>query len=163
MISNAERLRVWRAANPGKFKQQLKNYREKHKEAIKTYKARYNQDNAERIRQQKAEWHERNKERVKEQQRAWRQANKLSILERNAKRRAIKLSRTVGDIDLGVLTANMQCGICGGVIEDSYHIDHIIPLARGGAHTQSNLQLAHPICNLKKKDKLPDDFTITTN
>jgi len=163
MISNAEKLRVWRAANPDKFRQHLKSYREKHAEDIKAYKARYNKDNAERIRQQKAEWHERNKEKVREQQRAWRQANKLSILERNARRRAVKLSRTIGDIDLEALTANMQCGICGGVIEDNYHIDHIIPLARGGSHTQSNLQLAHPICNLKKKDKLPNDFATTAN
>lgn len=33
-------------------------------------------------------------------------------------------------------------------------LDHIIPLARGGAHTINNLQAAHLRCNIRKSDKV---------
>lgn len=34
-----------------------------------------------------------------------------------------------------------------------FHIDHVIPLAKGGRHVLSNLQLLAPVCNLKKGSK----------
>ncbi|MGV9352295.1 HNH endonuclease [Streptomyces misionensis] len=33
-------------------------------------------------------------------------------------------------------------------------LDHVIPLARGGAHTRANVRCAHLRCNLKKGDRL---------
>lgn len=33
-------------------------------------------------------------------------------------------------------------------------IDHIIPIAKGGTHEPSNVQLAHFMCNCKKSDKI---------
>jgi 5-methylcytosine-specific restriction endonuclease McrA len=46
------------------------------------------------------------------------------------------------------------CGICELPIEGKFHVDHKIPLAKGGLHEASNLQLAHPFCNLSKHDKI---------
>jgi len=53
------------------------------------------------------------------------------------------------------------CGICREPIllthkypdPQSLSIDHVVPLARGGLHTQANLQIAHWICNVNKADK----------
>lgn len=42
------------------------------------------------------------------------------------------------------------CGICGDAIEGDLHIDHVVPLARGGPHDLENLQPAHARCNLRK-------------
>ena len=39
-----------------------------------------------------------------------------------------------------------------------YHIDHVIPLSRGGSNDISNLVLACPVCNLKKHNKYPWEF-----
>lgn len=39
-----------------------------------------------------------------------------------------------------------------------YHIEHIVPLSRGGSNSISNIVLACPTCNLKKHDKLPHEF-----
>lgn len=52
------------------------------------------------------------------------------------------------------------CGICARPITSSYEIDHIIPLARNGTHTLENLQLAHPLCNRTKNDRLQKDIGI---
>lgn len=46
------------------------------------------------------------------------------------------------------------CGICGVPIVGAFHVDHIVPLARGGEHSYANSQAAHPSCNSSKKDKL---------
>ena len=45
------------------------------------------------------------------------------------------------------------CALCGealGPSDDLLHIDHIMPLARGGRTEQSNLQVVHRVCNQKK-------------
>ena len=46
-----------------------------------------------------------------------------------------------------------RCGICGRAITDeSWHVDHVIPRVKGGAHTWENLQPAHATCNIRKGD-----------
>ncbi len=43
------------------------------------------------------------------------------------------------------------CGICKEfVAEDEFHVDHVMPLARGGLHGYVNVQPAHPDCNKRK-------------
>lgn len=43
------------------------------------------------------------------------------------------------------------CGICGKDVDPfDYHVDHVVPLSRGGDHSYANVQLSHPICNWKK-------------
>lgn len=44
-----------------------------------------------------------------------------------------------------------RCHICGRAVpRDDFHIDHLIPLARGGSHTLDNVALAHPRCNRER-------------
>lgn len=47
------------------------------------------------------------------------------------------------------------CALCGKPIQrdDEVSIDHIIPVSKGGATVESNLQLAHKSCNLEKGNK----------
>jgi len=46
------------------------------------------------------------------------------------------------------------CGICSDPILEDFHVDHIIPLSRGGEHSYANVQAAHPRCNIKKGNKI---------
>lgn len=51
------------------------------------------------------------------------------------------------------------CGICRDPVDPSLKhpdpgygsIDHIVPLASGGSNDPENLQLAHLVCNLRKR------------
>lgn len=57
------------------------------------------------------------------------------------------------------------CKLCGDPVDRSDDpdphlrpsLDHILPLARGGAHSRSNVQCAHWICNSRKAAKLPQE------
>jgi 5-methylcytosine-specific restriction endonuclease McrA len=47
------------------------------------------------------------------------------------------------------------CHLCGGAVERSAcHFDHVIPLAKGGAHSMENIKVAHARCNLRKGSKV---------
>jgi 5-methylcytosine-specific restriction endonuclease McrA len=49
----------------------------------------------------------------------------------------------------------VMCHICGTWLHGSdCHVDHVIPLARGGNHTRDNLATACPTCNLRKSSRL---------
>ena len=39
-----------------------------------------------------------------------------------------------------------------------HHVDHIVPLAKGGQHVASNIQILCPTCNVRKSAKDPIDF-----
>ena len=61
------------------------------------------------------------------------------------------------------------CGICGDPVDPelkypdplSKSLDHIVPIAWGGAHSSENAQLAHLRCNILKSDRevLPDGYS----
>lgn len=75
------------------------------------------------------------------------------------KRRASK----VGALSCGIADRLMRlqkgkCGCCKVALGAKYEIDHVIPLAKGGAHADANLQLLCPPCNRSKGAKHPVDF-----
>lgn len=49
------------------------------------------------------------------------------------------------------------CTKCG-VTDDNRHIDHFIPLSKGGLHALQNLVIACGPCSQKKYDKMPHIF-----
>ncbi|MDY7525471.1 HNH endonuclease [Sphingomonas sp. 10B4] len=51
-----------------------------------------------------------------------------------------------------------RCYWCGKACAKSFHVDHYVPLARGGEHELHNLVIACPPCNLKKNAKDPFEF-----
>jgi 5-methylcytosine-specific restriction endonuclease McrA len=71
-------------------------------------------------------------------------------------RRARKLDQFVEHIDPQVVfdTHKGICGICNKPIQGGFHVDHVIPLSKGGEHSYANTQPAHPKCNLRKGAKI---------
>ena len=48
-----------------------------------------------------------------------------------------------------------RCHLCGGVVEPrNLHVDHVIPISKGGTSALANLRPAHAACNLAKGDRL---------
>ncbi len=131
--------RDWNRENFAAVAEKKRLYREKQGEKRTEYERQYRQDNAEKIAAYKA---------------AWKRTKKHLVAEQWNRRRARKYAVPVSRIDYEALLSDMTCGICGGEIEGKYHFDHIIPLAKGGHHSQDNLQMAHPECNMSKGSKI---------
>ena len=109
----------------------------------------------------KAEWRRRNPEKNLELQRSYRVDNieKYRIMDRlqASKRRAWKRGVESDNstlYDLISLNPELICYLCGEEIIGNLHIDHIIPLSRGGNDTIDNKALTHPFCNMSKGAKL---------
>lgn len=53
----------------------------------------------------------------------------------------------------------VRCYWCGAkTLPGDRHLDHIIPLSKGGADAVANLCVSCPRCNLTKNAKLPEEF-----
>ncbi len=47
------------------------------------------------------------------------------------------------------------CHLCNLPVDPTnWHMDHVIPISRGGHHTADNVRTSHPLCNLRKGSKL---------
>jgi len=167
------------------YRQRLgEEYLQKQRERMRKNKTKYalqNQNyyqrNAEKIKQRAREWYEANKERVAEYSRSHYEANKERVLERTRfwaianpekikairqNRRAMKRnaegSHTAEDIQRQYKAQKGKCYYCGSKVNNTYHVDHVIPLSRGGSNWPENLVIACPHCNSSKQDKLPHEW-----
>ena len=143
---NRARVKAWRKANPDKWHLQQKKYREKHPEANK-------------------QWVKSNPEKSRAYKRKWDKANLDSLIQKTNRRRARKLQTRIEIFTEKQVLENygILCHICQKDIdmtaprrtnikgfEFGLHIDHVIPLVKGGSHTLENVRPSHAICNLKK-------------
>lgn len=152
-------------------------YRAKNKEKIKAKNAKYHIENRDRINAKKAKWRAENAESTKAASKAWREANPerakslvLAWHAKNADARRVhaqnrkKRIRAQGTkLSSGIIKKlhELQKGLCACCREplgEDYHLDHIMPIALGGPHEDSNMQLLRQKCNNEKKAKHPVDF-----
>ena len=71
-------------------------------------------------------------------------------------RRARKLNQFIEEVDPQVVYEmhGGMCGICKEFVKrNEFHVDHRIPLSKGGMHGYINVQPAHPTCNLRKGNR----------
>lgn len=118
-----------------------------------------------------AAWREANRDRANSRRRQLRQLNptrvRMKALKRFHVRQAAKRRVESEPIDpMAVFRrAKWRCQICGCSTPretlsiqprplNRPTIDHIVPLARGGAHTRANVQCACLRCNSRKKDSI---------
>lgn len=102
-------------------------------------------------------WRANNPDKQRAACREWAQRNPLKVLAKTELRRARKRGARVERINYERIKARdrMVCHLCRLVVEPSdLHFDHVIPLARGGDHTEANLAVSHRWCNLKKGSKV---------
>jgi 5-methylcytosine-specific restriction endonuclease McrA len=143
--------------------------------------ARWDAENAERAKQNRAAYYQSNKDLIRERHRAWRDKNPEKVVELKRQwnsanpERASEIARTSaanrrsrkkfsgGRLSTGLAQQLLKlqrgkCACCGTSLKDGYHLDHITPLARGGANEDWNMQLLTPKCNQQKHAKDPVEF-----
>lgn len=142
-------------------------------------KRRYYQKDKQRHNERVKQYHAANKERIKESQQQWRQRNNGYLVEyrkkysktahgklMSRKQKAIRRARKVaspGNLTIKGIRRQYdaqqgRCYYCKAELSDKYHVDHFIPLSRGGTNTLDNIVIACPTCNMRKHNKMPDEF-----
>lgn len=131
------RAREWYANNRERAIANVRAYRLSHKPEINKHKKKYRHVNNDRLRR-----YFRDRYRL----------NKSAAFDRAAKRRAMIRGARIGSVDRADIIARSRgiCAICRGRLGRTIHLDHIVPLSKGGAHCAENLQATHPICNMRK-------------
>ena|ERR1039457_3045819 len=120
----------------------------------------------EKARKRASERRAENLEKVRAQDRAiakrWRASHSSESREWARKQRAIKRKAkiepvTKEQLETLYIRQRGKCAICGKKLTNK-HLDHIVPLSKGGAHEIKNFQYLCPRCNLRKHHADPIDF-----
>lgn len=136
----AETKKRWYSQNPDKRRAMCRAYRAKNPEKCLAAQRRYQKANREKVRQWARECYARNPENAKRLAR-----------ERRAKIKAMQQGLSRGLTTRLIVKQLGQCAICKcDLAVSGYHLDHIIPLAKGGVHKDENIQLLCPTCNHSK-------------
>lgn len=129
---------------------------EKRRECHRKSHAKWKQENRESYEESQLRWREANRERSREYARRYAKENPEGNRRRQATRRARKLRQFIEAVDPQTVFEmhGGMCGICGEFISGDFHVDHIVPLSKGGMHGYINCQPAHPVCNLRKGSRV---------
>ena len=140
---NVERVRRWRAANPG----QAAMIEHRRREAYPCRSQEWKRNHKEQVRAYTNRWRSTHPENVK----AW--------LHRR-KRRAVG-SFYAHEARLIYVAQDGLCYYCAARIAmqgTGSHVDHLVPLVRGGLNVAANIVWSCKDCNLKKHDRTAAEF-----
>lgn len=159
--ANLERERARERKNRHNNKEYYKRYKRENRERESAaQKARYWR-NRERYVENQRRYRSKNIEKIRIRQRIHWHENRPMYQAKVNKRKALQRdnggSYTVQDIQKKIEIQKGRCYYCQkafGEGKNAYHIDHVIPLSRGGTNDLGNLVIACPHCNCSKRDKL---------
>lgn len=118
----------WRAANPEKVKESYKRSREKFRESRNAYHAKYVKRNAALF------------------------CHYAGVRRALKRKTATSLTEDEKTISKAIYGSAKRISECLGI---QHHVDHVIPLSKGGEHRPSNFQILPASVNQKKYNKLP--------
>lgn len=114
----------------------------------------YARHRAKKLEQNRA-YAKRNKGLFARFQREWRAKNPdRNKINRSKRRLSTCFAVTQRDIDRLRIRQGCVCAACAKPLAHGEHIDHIIPIARGGVTSIGNLQILCPECNMSKGSTL---------
>jgi 5-methylcytosine-specific restriction endonuclease McrA len=90
--------------------------------------------------------------------------DKIRIIKSNYKfkRRALeKTGASTKELKIWLSKQHKICYWCNKKCDDDFHIDHYLPLSKGGLHKIENLVISCPTCNLTKSAKDPYEYALT--
>lgn len=152
-----------------------KQYREENRDRLLAYNTIYEQEHAENITIQQKLYRESHRSERIEATKRWRQNNpdKLMAYNQSArvktmkksyrnKRRALALntggSYTDEDVKALLEFFDNKCAYTGEPLEAHFHLDHIVPLIKGGTNYIWNLVPSNPTANLSKGKKVMETW-----
>lgn len=148
--------------NQESVKQKTKDYYRENIEQVKIKSKEYRDNNFEILKEKKKQYNKDNIEAVRARHKKYMQTEKGKIIAKNMKhiRRTAEKNGDVTTKQLKELYQNTKvCYWCNCSLKNNdIHLDHYVPIAKGGLHTISNLVLACSSCNKSKSSKDPIVF-----
>ena len=142
----------WASNNSERVAANVKKWRKDNPDRVKEYRSKSYYNNSEHVALKNKKWAANNPV-------ARRNINRLSSQNRDKR---IKLDG--GKLSTGLVAKLLMlqrgkcaCG-CGKPLNNEFHMDHRMPIAKGGRHHDDNMQLLLPLCNMQKNAKDPIDF-----
>jgi len=153
-----ERKRIYRQDHKQERKKSDVQYRKNHKQEIKEYR--------EGRKQEIKLYCQEHRQEIKVYKARYRKEHQYQYTSYRTVRRALIAGATIGNlVEIKAIYQRAQedpkgrCYLCGQKIPfGKRHVDHIIPLSKGGAHRPSNLAVACKECNRRKAAKMPEDI-----
>lgn len=140
---NAERVGQYRVTNSGKVKESQQRHYARNKDQIKYTVRQYREENLEKVKRTKRRHYQENTE-----------VYRASRQNRRARRRSNGGHISTAEWQSVLDRFNGKCAKCGSA--DNIHMDHVVPLAKGGKHSPDNIQPLCQTCNLRKGVKVED-------
>jgi 5-methylcytosine-specific restriction endonuclease McrA len=137
-------------------------------ERRKTYSAEYYEGHKEELRERARKRYADNREQCLATRLEWGRNHReyVSATRRNrwAQQKESTGTHTAEDIEAQYRRQRGKCywrnvnDDCSVSLKGGYHVDHVVPLSKGGSNGPENLVLACPTCNLQKHAKHPMDW-----
>lgn len=159
--------RSWVELHPERRKQiTLASYhKNKDKPRNKCYRQAYERQRPKRLQKQSKRannWRKENPEKARARDRRMYLKHRERYIAKAHRRRISELTaqgaHTASDLKLLYQSQKGLCWWCSKPVAQKYHVDHRIPLSRGGTNAPENLCIACPSCNLSKGAKLPQEW-----
>ena len=146
--------------------------------SYRAYKKEYYNKNKTRVHSDNKKWEIKNPEKVKAIKKKWRKSNPDVIRLHSRKRRVLRLNSGFEKYtEMDVLNKyGTICHICNltidmlaprkvGVLnwEKGLHIDHVLPIIKGGSDTLDNVRPSHGLCNISKGATILERKTMEEN
>lgn len=143
--------------NKAKINAQYKIYYNNNKEKIQKYLQEYNIKNNDELTKKKRKYYQDNKEVFRAAMRR-REVKKFgSVVEVYTKEDVLNKWGTICHICLEEIDLNLPRSIGKPGWQRGLHLDHVVPISRGGSDTLDNVKPAHAICNLNKFNSINID------
>lgn len=130
---------------------------------------RWAENNKDKIKSISANWYFNNRDAKLEKNKVWTKNNPDKKRAHSRKRRALKNNSISNNyLDSDILSKyGSDCYLCGSAVDllaprsigsdgwqNSLHLEHVIPLSKGGNDTIENIRPSHALCNLRKGSSL---------
>lgn len=164
--SRKDALAAWqrdrRERDPETIRRLAREYRARVKEKARLWQRKRRETHREDVRQQNRASYARHKEHYAAYNKMYRRQNRDIVNAAASRHKARKLAaegnHTGDDIKRQYEQQRGKCYYCGKKVGKNYHVDHVVPLSRGGSNGPDNLVIACPSCNISKRDKLPHEW-----
>lgn len=158
--------RKWRASHPEYLSVRAArqfDYASKNREKERIRAAKWRLEHPDRAAKSHADYYAKNSDVVKLRNYEYRKNNPEQYKEYAREYKSLKRANGTR-LPRGTVKEMLEAqkGLCiachANLLESGYHVDHVIPVSKGGKHCAENVQLLCPTCNRQKSAKNMADF-----